>query len=127
MGTLAEEAVEAMHGVYGRHAGCRAVHARGIFCTGRFTPTAEAATLTTAPHMQGGPVEVTARFSNASGRPDVSDASRDARGLAVKFHLRDGRATDLLATNVRRFYSRTPEDFVGFTRAAAGRGAPLKL
>jgi catalase len=127
MGTLAEQAVEAVRGVYGRHGGYRAVHAKGVFCTGRFTPTPEAARLTSAPHMQGGAVEVTTRFSNASGRPDVSDASRDARGLAVKFHLRDGRATDLLATNVRRFYSRTPEDFVAFTRAAAGPAAPLKL
>src|SRR5436305_6727874 len=123
MGTLAEQAVEALNAVYGRHDGYRAVHARGIFCTGRFTPTPEAGALTSAPHMQGGRVEVTARFSNASGRPDVSDAGRDARGLAVKFHLPDGGATDLLATNVRRFYSRTPSDFVAFTRAAAGRAA----
>lgn len=127
MGTLAEQAVDALGAVFGRHPGYRAVHAKGLFCRGRFRPTPAAAALTTAPHMQGDPVDVLARFSNGSGRPGVSDASRDVRGLAVKLQLPDGTATDVLAANARRFYSRTPEDFVAFTRATAGRLAPIKL
>lgn len=126
MATLADDAVAGLHAVYGAHSGYRAVHAKGVFCRGRFTPNAAAAGLTTAPHMHR-PVDVVVRFSNASGSPAISDASREARGLAVKFELPGGGATDLLATNVRRFYTRTPEDFVAFTRAAVGRAAPLKL
>jgi catalase len=127
MGTLAEQAVDALRVVYGRHDGYRAVHAKGVFCRGRFTASRAAAELTAAQHMQGDSVDVVARFSNGSGRPSESDASRAVRGLAVKFQLPGGATTDILAVSARRFYSRTPEDFVAFTRATAGALRPLKL
>ena len=114
---LAEEIVDAVNDLAGRHEGHRALHAKGTLLTGTFTGTAEGAALTAAEHLQGEPVRVTARFSNAAGDPGGPDHGRDGRGLAVKAYLSDGTTTDLVAVSVPVFVVRTPEDFLEFTRA----------
>ena len=102
----------------GPYPGHRAVHAKGTVCRGTFTPTPEASKLSRAAHLQGDPVEVTVRFSNASGNPNTSDAHAIAgRGMAVKFHLPDGSETDIVSVPLVVFMVRTPEDFLAFTRA----------
>lgn len=123
---LAEQAVEAVGDIYGRHAGHRAVHAKGTLCAGTFTATPEAARLTRAPHMQGEPTAVTVRFSNASGDPDEHDGIPDGRGMATKLYLADGSRTDMLAVTANRFFARTPEEFIEFNRAISrpGKGRP---
>jgi catalase len=94
---LAEEIVESLQAINGSHPGCRAVHAKGTVCAGAFTATPEAAALSRAAHLQGDPVKATVRFSNASGNPHTSDANPIAgRGMAVKLHLPDGEATDIV-------------------------------
>ncbi len=113
--TQAVEAVDSLNANYGAHK-ARAVHAKGTLCKGRFTPTSEAAALTRAAHMQQ-PVDVTARFSNASGDPATRDAMPDGRGLAVKFYLSDGSRTDVVAVTLPAFLARTPEDFLQLNRA----------
>jgi catalase len=117
--SLAEQAIDAINAVFGRHSGCRAVHTKGIVCRGAFTATPAAAAITTAAHMQGEPVPVTVRFSNFPGSPDSDDRTRDVRGMATKFYLRSGARTDLLAITTPCFIVRRPEDFVAFTRAVA--------
>lgn len=67
--------------------------------------------------MQGEPVPATVRFSNGSGSPRRHDGARDGRGMATRFHLPDGSATDLVALTLPCFFVRTPEDFLEFTRA----------
>jgi len=57
------------------------------------------------------------RFSNASGDPDVHDGLANARALAVKFQLPEGKNADLLALSIEGFLVRTPEDFLEFLRA----------
>ena len=117
----------------GAHPGFRAAHAKGTVCKGTFTPTPEAARLSRAAHLQGETVETTVRFSNASGDPDTSDANPIAgRGMAVKFHLPDAQATDIVAVPLVVFMARTPEDFLEFTRARipdpeTGQPDPEKL
>ena len=117
----------------GPHPGFRAVHAKGTVCRGRFTPTAEAKKLSAAAHLQGDPVETTIRFSNASGHPRTPDADVLAgRGMAVKFHLPDGEATDIVSVPLVVFLARTPEDFLEMTRARipdpeTGQPDPEKL
>jgi catalase len=118
MDASAREAVDLLHETYGTHASHRAVHAKGVVCRGSFSATPDAARLTRAAHMQGEPVDVTARFSNGSGNPRSSDFAQDGRGLAVKFYLPDGSRTDVVALNLPRFFVRTPEDFIKFTRAS---------
>ena len=115
---LATQAVDAINEVSGRHAGHRAVHAKGMLCAGTFTATPAAATLTTAAHLQGQTVAVIVRFSNASGNPRIADHARDGHGLAVKMELPDGGCTDIVAVDLPTFLVRTPEDFLAFTRAA---------
>jgi catalase len=117
MPTLAEQAVDAMQDISGRHPGYRAVHAKGILCKGTFTASPEAAGLTRAAHMQGDPIDVTVRFSNATGNPNAPDGVPDGRGMATKFYLPDGSRTDIVAVTLPCFMVRTPEDFIKFTRA----------
>ncbi|HEX8066830.1 MAG TPA: catalase [Thermoleophilaceae bacterium] len=113
----AEEAVDVINAVFGRHAGSRASHAKGTLCRGTFRATPAAAALTRAAHMSGDPVDATVRFSNSSGRPDSDDRRPDVRGMAATFHLPDGSRTDVLAATMPCFVARTPEDFIAFTRA----------
>ena len=95
----------------------RAAHAKGFCVSGVFTPTPEAAGLTRAAHFRGNPVAVTVRFSNGSGSLESADHHLDGRGMAVKFHLPGGEATDLVSISQRVFFVRTPEDFLAFTDA----------
>ena len=117
MKAQAEEAIRAIDETFGRHDGHRVVHAKGLLCRGMFVATPDAARLTRAPHMQGGDVPVTVRFSNGSGHPHSSDRAPDARGMATKFYLPDGGRTDIVAITLPCFFVRKPEDFPGFTRA----------
>jgi catalase len=121
MAGLGERAVDSIYWVYGRHPGFRAAHSKGTLVRGSFEASPAAAQLTTAAHLQGRPVEVTARFSKGSGDPTWADGQRDVRGLAVKFHLGDGAATDILANTLPCFFVRRPEDFIEFSRAIRPR------
>lgn len=111
------DAIAVVHEVFGKHSGQRALHARGVFCTGTFTATPEAAALTRAAHLQGSTVPVLVRFSNGAGHPRVPDARPTARGLAVKFTLPDGSQTDLSTQTARLFSSRTVEGFLALVKA----------
>ena len=125
------EALEAVNG--GPHPGFRSVHAKGTICEGTFTATPEAKQLSRAAHLQGDPIETTVRFSNASGHPRTPDADPLAgRGMAVKFHLPGGEATDIVSVPLVVFLARTPEDFLEMTRARmpdpeTGQPDPEKL
>jgi catalase len=114
-----EAAVDRINERFGRHAGCRSLHAKGVVCRGSFTASADAARLTRAAHMQGETVEATVRFSNGSGDPGEPEYLEGVRGLAVKFYLPDGSRTDVSAQTVPRFPVRTPEAFIELVEAAA--------
>lgn len=120
----AEQAVDAINGVFGRHDGFRALHAKGTLCKGTFTASPEAASLTRAGHMQGDAVAVTVRFSNGSGNPHRPDYAPDPRGLAVKFYLPDGSRTDIVTVTTPRFPTKTPEGFIELIEA---QKAPWKM
>lgn len=113
---LHEELVAAFDALFGDHPDTRAAHAKGVCCRATFTATPRAATLTRAPHMQGAPVSATVRLSNGSGDPGAHDAGREPRGMAVKFHLDEQRATDIVSINHPVFIVRTPEEFLEFLR-----------
>lgn len=120
-----ERAIDEINERYGAHPGFRALHAKGTMVRGTFTPAPEAAKLTTAAHMQG-PVDVTARLSNAAGNPTLPDYMPDIRGLAVTFHLPDGERTDIVSQTAPRFPVRSPDDFMELVRAQDPR-APWRL
>jgi catalase len=114
MDRFAEEVVDAINDISGKHEGARAAHAKGTLVRGVFTPSGSA--LTTAAHMGEEPVPVTARFSNGGGNPVIPDYAKEARGFALKFYLPDGSKTDIVSISLPCFFVRTPEDFLAFTR-----------
>ncbi len=114
-GDLSERLVDSLNATYGVHPGQRAAHAKGMLCAASFTPTTEAAQLSSAQHLAA-PVRAHVRFSNGSGDPTAPDTQRDARGIAVKFYL-SGATTDLVAISLPAFFARTPEDLLAFNEA----------
>ena len=115
MDEFAEQVVNALNDLTGRHEGHRSAHAKGTLMAGTFTPSG--AGLTTAAHMSGEPVPVTVRFSNGSGNPHAADYAQEGRGMAVKWYLPDGSRTDVVTIDQPCFFARTPEDFLEFARA----------
>ena len=127
MSELSERLVDGLHATYGAHPRSRAAHAKGVLCSGTFTPTPAASTLTTAVHLAGQQVRAHVRFSNGSGNPSAPDNSRDARGMAVKFYLPEAGTTDIVAITLPVFFVRTPADLLAFNEARRpdpGTGQP---
>jgi catalase len=121
---LYEQLVDTLNAVFGLHPGYRAVHAKGVVCEGVFKPAASAPSLTRAPHLQGGTVPVTVRFSDFAGIPNVpdGDASASPRGMSIRFHLPGGASTDIVAHSYDGFPVRTAEEFLAFLHALATSG-----
>jgi catalase len=118
--SLAEKLVTALHRPDAAPAGTqRPVHATGISATGRFVPSSVAGTYCAASHFtdpDGVPVIV--RFSNGSGTEAVHDGWSDVRGMATRFHLKDGSATDLIAMTLPEFFAPDGWSFLDFAREA---------
>jgi catalase len=118
---LVDSLTELAHGPY---KGYRANHAKGIMVSGTFTPTASAASLSKAPHLQKASSPVLVRFSDATGLPTIPDASADANphGMAIRFQLADGAFTDIVSISINGFPAATPEEFLEFLNAVAASG-----
>src|SRR5207253_2124452 len=104
----------------------RPAHAKGLMCSGTFTPSPEAGKLTRAPHASRPSTPVTVRYSDSTGVPTIpdNDPQRSGpRGIAVRFHLDDHIHTDIVAHSTNGFPVRTGEEFLEFLRAAAAFGA----
>ena len=109
----------------GPHRAARAVHAKGLLCTGRFQPHPEAPRLSRAPHLAGGAVPVLVRFSNFAAMPGLPDGDPAAspRGMAIKFLLPEEGETDIVAHSYDGFPAATPEAFLAFLRAVPNSAA----
>ncbi len=109
----------------GVHPGHRPAHAKGLMCSGQFTPSAEAAKLTRAPHANQPSTPVTVRYSNSTGLPNIpdNDAHSSPKGFAVRFHLGEHVHTDIIGHSYDGFPVRTGEEFLEFLRAATAAGA----
>src|SRR5260370_16932174 len=96
---LAEQLLDALDALSGLHPGFRPAHAKGLMCSGTFTPSPEAAKLTRAPHASRPSTPVTVRFSNSTGVPTIPDndpARSGPRGIPIPFDLADHRPTHIL-------------------------------
>ena len=101
----------------GIHPGFRLLHAKGILLEGVFTPSPEASSLTSAPHIKRRSTPVTVRFSDFAGIPTVSDNDpqhASPRGCAIRFHLADHVHTDIIGHSVDMFPVGTAEEFLNF-------------
>lgn len=124
MGRLtAEQALAVIEKVAGTRAGYRRAHARGLGVRGTFQAAPEAKELTKAEHLQGAPVPVVVRFSNAAGNPCAPDrqSATEGRvlGMAIQFHLASGAKPTWGAINIPAFPARTPDEFIALTAAQA--------
>jgi catalase len=121
---LSNELLLALQTLAGPHPGFRPVHAKGVTCTGSFTPSPEAKTLTRAPHARRQSTPVIVRFSDAAGIPTAvdNDLAGGPRGCALRFQLGEHQHTDIVAHSTDGFPTRTPEEFLEFLRAVAASG-----
>jgi catalase len=122
--TLIGELLEAFDNLFGLHPGFRPVHAKGVMCSGTFTPAATATALTRAPHAARPSTPVIVRFSDFTGLPAIPDNDPNAgpRGMAVRFQLAEHVHTDIVAHSENGFPVRTGEEFLEFLRALAASG-----
>src|SRR6516225_11556826 len=86
---LAQQLLDAIDAVQGLHPGFRPAHAKGLMCSGVFTPSPEAAKLTRAPHASRPSTPVTVRYSDGTGLPNIPDNDPQSvpKGMAIRFHL----------------------------------------
>jgi catalase len=121
---LGNDLIQQFDTIFGLHPGFRPAHAKGVLVTGTFTPAAEAASLTRAPHITRASTPVTVRFSNSTGLPALpdNDPNADPRGLAIRFHLADHVHTDIISHSTDGFPTRTGQEFLEFLRAATASG-----
>jgi catalase len=125
---LAQQLLDAIDALFGLHHGFRPVHAKGLMCSGTFTPSAEAAKLTRAPHAIRPSTSVTVRYSDGTGLPNIpdNDPQSQPKGMATRFHLGEHEHTDIVAHSINGFPVHTGEQFLEFLRAAkaAAEGHP---
>ena len=70
----------------------RPVHTIGMGVKGEFVASDVARAYCIAEHFNGHPVPVSMRFSNGMGGLEQHDGWSDVRGMAVRFHLKNGTA-----------------------------------
>jgi catalase len=122
---LAQQLLDALDALSGLHPGFRPAHAKGLMCSGTFTPSPRASELTRAPHAISPATPVTVRYSDGTGLPTIPDndpQQSGPRGIAVRFHLGEHAHTDIVAHSTNGFPVRTGEEFLAFLRAAAAFG-----
>src|ERR1700719_622906 len=119
---LSNDLIAQFDAIFGMHPGFRPAHAKGMLLTGAFTPAAEAASLTRAPHIGRASTPVTVRFSNSTGLPLVPDNDPNAnpRGMAIRFHLAEHSHTDIVAHSTDGVPTHTGAEFLEFLEALAG-------
>jgi len=123
---LSNDILQTFDSIFGLHPGFRPAHAKGIMLSGTFTPTAEAAPLSRAAHLNKPSTPVMVRFSNSTGIPVIpdSDPNADPRGFAIRFQLAEHVHTDIVAHSVDAFPARTAQEFLEFLRSVAASSDP---
>ncbi|KAF3066572.1 Catalase-related peroxidase [Daldinia childiae] len=114
--------VSTLHSIFGPHAGFRPAHAKGVLLKGTFTPTAEAKTLSKAPHFNNPSTPIIARFSSSTGIPELpdTDPNGNPRGFAIRFLLAETPRrvhTDIITHSVDGFPGSNGQDALEFFTA----------
>ncbi len=118
---LSQQIFDTMIRVHGVAPGFRPVHAKGLVCHGTFTPSPDAATLSTAAHFQGTSVPITVRFSDGAPDPIIPDNSPNAgpREMAIRFTLPGGTETDIVAMSHNGFVVSDGQEFLALQKSIA--------
>lgn len=110
--SLATQIVDTFYKIYGTHPGFRVNHAKGVVAEGSFVATPAASALSRAALFDGGSIPVTVRFSNDGGFPSVPDgAPSNPKGMAIKFHMPDAAAVDIILLALKFFAVASGEAF----------------
>jgi catalase len=119
--TLSQNLLKQFDAIFGLHPGFRPAHAKGLMLTGTFTPSADAASLTRAPHFTRASTPVRVRFSNSTGFPLLpdNDPNGNPRGMAIRFDLAEHVHTDIISHSTDGFPTRTGDEFLEFLTAVA--------
>lgn len=122
---LSNDLLQQFETIFGQHPGFRPAHAKGTMLTGSFTPSAGAASLSRAPHLNRPATPVSVRFSNSTGVPLIPDNDPNAspRGLAIRFHLAEHVHTDIVSHSTDGFPTHTGQEFLEFLTAIAASSA----
>ena len=123
--SVAEQTVDALNKVWGKHAGFRANHAKGVVVEGNFVASPKAAALSKAALFSGKTIPVTVRFSDSGGLPDIPDGDGKANphGMATKFHLPDGGGdVDVVQNSLKFFPVATGAEFRDLLLALSASG-----
>lgn len=99
----------------GNRKGVRASGAKGMCAKATFTPSAEAAGLSKAPHFAK-PTPMTVRFSMGGGNPNVSDKTKTTRGFALEFEDSSGPMLYYFIS-APVFFAKTPRQMLEFVEA----------
>lgn len=111
--------------------GQRVVHSWGSGARGCFQPELNAGRITDAPVFQlsQAPISACVRFSNFNSESKRDDNQPGPRGMAIRLQVDPpgpkAVSVDIVALSLDRFFARTREDFVSFSRAMA-RPAPAR-
>jgi catalase len=130
--SAAEAQVNALENLFGKQAGFRRAHAKGLCASGYFVGNTVGRALSSASVFSGDRIPVIARFSVGGGNPGASDKGRSVRGLALQFSLPKGE--QWLTANISApvsFISK-PQQFAPFMAArqldpATGKPDPINL
>lgn len=116
---LAQKILETLLQIPGNKPSSRTVHAKGIVCSGTFTPSTNASELSKAANFKGSSVPIIVRFSDAAPSPTIPDVSPDSapRGMAIRFKLPDGKETDIVAFSHNGFVVGTGDEFLALQQA----------
>lgn len=114
-----KDLVSQLQGIAGKHPGFRPAHAKGLLLSGTFSPSSEAAKLSSAPHFNHPSTPLTVRFSDSTGVPQIpdNDPNADPRGCAIRFNLGEHKHTDVVSHSTPFFPTRTGAEFLEFLRA----------
>jgi catalase len=116
--TTPVEVIESLEGTFGVHQGQRRNHIKGTCAVGEFVATAGAPALSRSQLFSGALIPVVARFSVAGGNPNVPDATKNARGMALELRLPDGSRQHMTMLNTPVFGAATPSTFNDMILAA---------
>lgn len=126
------QVIDSLEETFGNHPGQRKNHTKGTCAVGEFVGMPAAAALSRSHLFLGTHIPVIARFSVAGGNPNVPDATKNARGMALEFRLADGSRQHMTMLDTPVFGAATPSTFNAMIIASkpdpqTGKPDPQKL
>jgi len=117
---LSKNLISQLVELFSKHPELRPAPTKGILLSGTFTPTPEAATLSTAPQFNNSPsTPIMVRFSSSTGIPQTdTKPNANPRAFALRFDT-GYLANDIVGHSTPGFPVHTPTEYFEYLRAIA--------